>query len=63
MGFLNSVCQFTYCFIAGCIYHIDLDAFSVSKERVLNPQLKGMPVIVGADPERRGVFASASYEA
>jgi nucleotidyltransferase/DNA polymerase involved in DNA repair len=40
-----------------------LDAFSVSKERVLNPQLKGMPVIVGADPERRGVFASASYEA
>ena len=45
--------------MARCIFHIDLDAFFVSVEQMLNPALKGKPVIVGVDPERRGVVASA----
>jgi len=49
--------------MARCIFHIDLDAFFASVEQALNTKLKGKPVIVGGDPERRGVVASASYEA
>lgn len=42
---------------------LDLDTFFVSVERVLDPGLKGKPVIVGALPGQRGVVTSSSYEA
>ena len=44
------------------IAHFDLDAFFVSVECLLEPTLKGLPLLVGGHSER-GVVAACSYEA
>jgi DNA polymerase-4 len=44
------------------IVHLDLDTFFVSVERLVRPELRGKPVIIGGTSDR-GVVASCSYEA
>lgn len=44
------------------IVHMDLDTFFVSCERLVNPKLIGLPLIIGGSSDR-GVVASCSYEA
>ena len=43
------------------IVHLDADAFFAAVEQASDPKLRGRPVAVGG--EKRGIIASASYEA
>ncbi len=47
------------------IMHVDLDAFYAACEEQRSPELRGKPIIVGADPKEgkgRGVVSTCNYE-
>jgi len=48
------------------IFHVDMDQFFAAVEERLRPEIRGKPVVVGADPKGgkgRGVVSTCNYEA
>ncbi len=45
------------------VAHLDLDAFFAAVEELENPELRNKPLIVGGEPQGRGVVATANYVA
>jgi DNA polymerase IV len=45
------------------VAHLDLDAFFAAVEELEDPSLATVPLVVGGDPQGRGVVATANYHA
>src|SRR5256714_10946916 len=49
--------------LAMIIGHLDLDAFFAAVEELEDPTLRTKPLVVGGDPNGRGVVATSNYVA
>jgi DNA polymerase-4 len=45
------------------VAHLDLDAFFAAVEELEHPELRTVPLVVGGDPQGRGVVSTANYVA
>jgi DNA polymerase IV (DinB-like DNA polymerase) len=48
------------------VFHVDMDQFFAAVEEKIHPDIKGKPVVVGANPKEgkgRGVVSTSNYEA
>src|SRR5689334_21793403 len=45
------------------VAHLDLDAFFAAVEELEDPSLREVPLVVGGNPDGRGVVATANYVA
>jgi DNA polymerase IV len=49
--------------IMAILAHLDLDAFFAAVEELEQPELRRKPLVVGGDPQGRGVVSTANYAA
>jgi DNA polymerase-4 len=63
LSFPRPVARVTIRAVAAVVAHLDLDAFFAAVEELESPELSGVPLVVGGNPQGRGVVSTANYVA